>query len=322
MRLYSKQQPIDLIASMIKRDRLCHSFILTGEEGVGKRTLADYMAMQILCRSKSGLPCHSCKDCKMAENSAHPDIIKVAPSGKSGNYKVDDLRPLTADASVASNEGGYKIYIIAGIDKALAAAQNILLKIFEEPPDHVIFIMTAQDKQSVLPTVLSRAVVINVPQATKEDCLTALKDFGFSPELCRQAYNICGGSIGKCLEYLNDKKAGNISAVGNIAEALVKGDEYILTKLLCDAAEDRENFLALLCELSQLILTACAVKQGGEAMERYSKAASELADSVRLRGLMSMYESIGISASKIGGNAQPALTAAGLSAGLTEAALR
>lgn len=319
MRLYSKQQPAELIASMIKRDRLCHSFILTGEAGVGKKTFADYMAMQMLCQSNSGIPCGVCKSCRMAENSAHPDIIKITPGGKSGNYRVDDLRPVAADAAVASNEGGYKVYIIPGIDKALAAAQNILLKIFEEPPNHVIFIMTAEEKKNVLPTILSRAVVINVNAASKEDCIAALCERGFSPESAEEAYSVYGGSIGKCIDYLDGKKSDTIETVRSISRAVALGDEYLLAKLLFDAAEDKEGFRSLLGELSQLILAACTIKQGGEGMARYSEEASKLADSVRLSGLMSMYESIGSAVSKIMGNAQPVLTASSLGAKLMEA---
>lgn len=319
MLLYSKQQPIELIASMIRRDRLCHSFILTGGTGVGKKTVADYIAMQVLCQEKSGTPCGKCKSCRMTEGSAHPDIIKVQPSGKSGNYLVEDLRPIAADAAIASNEGGYKVYIIAGIDKALAAAQNILLKVFEEPPDHVIFIMTAKDRINVLPTILSRAVVINVPEASREDCLEALSDMGFSPDKAEKAYSVCGGSIGECLDYLGGEKSDNTEAVKRICEAIVSKDEYLLSKLLFDASSDKEGFLSMLSELSQLVLAAASIKRGGESSAKYRDLGDKLADNVRLSGLISMYDSINAAASRMLTNAQPALTASALGAMLIEA---
>ena len=90
--------------------------------------------MQALCERATGVPCGECRSCRLIEQNIHPDVITVKPSGKSANYRVDDLRPIISDAYTASNEGGYKIYILPEIDKALPAAQNILLKIFEEPP--------------------------------------------------------------------------------------------------------------------------------------------------------------------------------------------
>lgn len=316
MELYSKEQPIGLISSMIKRERLCHSFILTGDSGVGKRTAAYYMAMQMLCQNGSGLPCGECKSCLMAKSNAHPDIITVNPTGKSGNYKVEDLRPITADAAIAPNEGKYKVYIIPEIDKALAAAQNLLLKIFEEPPEHVIFIMTAGSKDGVLPTILSRAVVINIPLATEESVLSALENAGHSAARAEEAYSVCGGNIGLCLEYLSGRGFEILDKVKAVAGAIAGCDEYLLDRLLSEAAPDKEEILKLLGELAELTASACAVKKGGIPAGKYKAEAQKIADTIRLNGLIKIYDGICNAVSKIKGNAQPLLTVSCLCAGV------
>lgn len=304
MRLYAKKQAADLVSAMIERDRLCRSFILTGEKGVGKRTLAKYMAMQILCRSEEKHPCGKCKDCLMLEHDAHPDFIEIQPSGKSGNYKVEDLRPIVSDSSVASNEGGFKIYFLAGIDKALAAAQNILLKVFEEPPDHVIFIMTAAEKDSVLKTILSRAVVINVPLASKKECIHALSDNGFGQSDSEEAYSVCGGNIGACIDYLSKEGKEHFGIVADIAVAIARRNEYTLIKLL--SVTDRELAAKMLRSLSLCVAEAASIKQLGD--DPHAKHTESLAHNVRLDGLIGMYYDISQAISKLTGNASVLLT--------------
>lgn len=314
MKLYSKEQAVGLISSMIKGDRLCHSFVLAGEKGVGKRTLANYIAMQILCEKGTGTPCGVCKSCLMAESGGHPDIIYITPSGKSENFRVDDLRPVVADASVAANEGGYKVYILPGIDKALPAAQNILLKVFEEPPDHVIFIMTAEERERVLQTILSRAIVINVTPADKGSCIQALTDNGATNEKANEAYEIFGGNIGRCIEYLQGDIKGELNKVSDIAKALSKGDEYGLLRILSTA--DKESALEICRGLLLTVCDACVIKQGGVPSSCFKKEAEVLSQNIRLKGLMAIYERIGQGIQKLSGNGNLALTLSSLSADL------
>ncbi len=309
MKLYSKDAQAKLIGSMIRRDRLCHSFLLTGEKGIGKKTFAKYMAKAILCEKGLGEPCDECRSCRMVEHGAHPDVIYVIPSGKSENFRVDDLRPVISDASIAANEGGYKIYIIAGIDKALPAAQNTLLKIFEEPPEHVVFIMTAQQKERVLPTIVSRAQVIGLPFASGQDVLDALTSSGIPAGSAQEAYKACGGNIGRCLEYaLRDGgvEAQTIEQVKKIAGFLASGDEYSLACTLYQT--DRDLCLSMCLGLSELICDAGVIKQGGTPSSSYRSEAVSLAGVIRLDCLMNMFDDIGKAIDKLTGNANIVLT--------------
>ncbi len=315
LKLYSKDNISGLVLSMRQRDRLCHSFLLVGDKGVGKKTAAKYMALEILCRSQGEIPCGVCKDCRMILNAAHPDVITVSASGKSGNYRADDLRPLISDAYIASNEGGYKIYILPDIDKALPAAQNTLLKIFEEPPDHVIIIMTAEKRENVLPTVRSRAIVINVPEASKEDTIAALKERRISESDAERAYGLLGGNIGACIEYLNGGSDELYLRVKSASEALVKSDEYALLKILNET--NRATATELVTELSKVISEAIKRKQGYEDISFYSDEARKLSDTTGSKALMTMYDRILEALQKLRGNASVGLTMADLSGKLT-----
>ncbi len=315
LKLYSKDSIAELVLSMRKRDRLCHSFLLVGDKGVGKKTAAKYMALEILCRSTDKIPCGTCKDCRMVSNNAHPDVITVAASGKSGNYRADDLRPLISDAYIASNEGGYKIYILPDIDKALPAAQNTLLKIFEEPPDHVIIIMTAEKPENVLPTVRSRAIVINVPEATHEDVIAALSERRISEPDAERAYQLCGGNIGACIDYLSGGSDELYLRVKSASEALCKSDEYALMKILNET--DRATATEFTLELSKVLSEALKRKQGYEETSFYSTEARKLSETTGSKALMTMYDRTLEAARKLKGNAGVGLTMADLGAKLT-----
>ncbi len=306
MKLYSKDNITELISSMIKQDRLCHSFILAGEPGVGKKTAAKYIAMQILCKSSTNKPCFECRDCRMANKDAHPDVIYVKASGKQGNYLADDLRPIVSDSLVASNEGGYKIYILSCIDKALPSAQNILLKVFEEPPEHVIFILTADKKEKVLGTILSRAVVINVGECSREDLMSALKENGAIEDEASKCFDLFGGNIGKSLEYLSGGSE-IFNSIERISKSLANNDEYSLAKELY--ISDRSFAVSVCSELIKTVGDACLIKQSAQMYENHANTNAEmLAANIRIHGLVDIYESLNAAIEKLQGNASVILT--------------
>lgn len=306
--LYSKDTAVTVIRRMVANDRLCHAFILCGEKGVGKKTLAKYMAAQILCERGTGIPCGECKSCRMIKNGAHPDFITVTPRGKTGNYLADDLRAVISDSSVAPNEGQKKIYFLPRIDKALPAAQNVLLKIVEEPPEHVCFIMTAETKEKILPTVLSRAIILNVPEPSEEECREALLKAGIPSESAESAIAVFGGNIGRCLEYLGDDGAKKLpQAVGEITDCIISGDEYALLKSLTSLEGDRELCLDVLAALKSVIRDAIAQKLGGELYSVCRERAKKLSETVRRSSLRQMYDEITAAEAKINGNASALL---------------
>ena len=309
MKLYSKGGAVGLIRSMILHDRLSHAYIICGEKGVGKKTLAKYIAKQILCESESGEPCENCKSCRMIEHSAHPDFIAIEPSGKTGNYLSDDLRPIVADANTVPNEGKYKIYFLPSADKALPAAQNTLLKVIEEPPKHVIFIMTAESREKILSTILSRAISLNISEASKSECLSALTESGASEEEAKGAIAVFGGNIGKCLDYINDDGAKRLpAAVEEIVDALAKKDEYALLRAFSALDKDRELCLEALAGFKTVLRDASAIKLGGDTFSVCAGGAKKLSEKLRQSSIERIYDEVASAEGKIGGNASIQLT--------------
>jgi hypothetical protein len=129
-----------------------HAVIFEGEEAT---QAAIAYACACVCASDKP-PCGKCSDCRKALASIHPDIYFVEGSGASQSITVDNIRFVRLDAFKKANEANRKVYIIKNGENMTSEAQNALLKILEEPPEHVIFILTCSNARDLLPTVLSR----------------------------------------------------------------------------------------------------------------------------------------------------------------------
>ncbi len=175
--------------------------------------------------------------------------------------------------------------------------------------------MTAEKAENVLPTVRSRAIVINVPEATREDTIAALSERRISESDAERAYELFGGNIGACLDYLNGGSDELFVRVKSASEALAKSDEYTLLKLLNET--DRATAVELTAELSKVLSEALKRKQGHESPSFYSPEAQKLSETASSKALMTMYDRTQEALQKLKGNAGVALTMADLGAKLS-----
>ena len=136
--------------------RVAHSYLLCGPAGSGKHTLTRILSAAMQCEGRSGkIPCGVCSGCRKALEGVHPDIITVDdPDHKA--MTVDPIRAARSDMFIRPNEGKRKIYIIPRGQDMNESAQNALLKILEEPPEHLMFILATTELHKVPATILSR----------------------------------------------------------------------------------------------------------------------------------------------------------------------
>ena len=155
----------DVVAHMqnaIRADKISHAYILSGESGSGKRLLSSIFAMTLQCEEQGTEPCGRCASCKKALSGNHPDIIYVSHE-KAGTVSVDEIRDqVVNDVAIRPYEGRYKIYIIDDASKMTPQAQNALLKTLEEPPAYAVILLLADNVDSLLPTILSRCVMLRL----------------------------------------------------------------------------------------------------------------------------------------------------------------
>ncbi len=145
---------------------LSHAMILEGPDPEANLALAKKLAQQAVCTAGGRRPCGVCRDCVKAAGGSHPDIAVYGGKGGSRSFHVEEVRQIRDSAAVMPNEAQAKVYILDGADHMTEQAQNALLKVLEEPPSYVIFLLTCGAASSLLPTVRSRAQIFRVQ---KED---------------------------------------------------------------------------------------------------------------------------------------------------------
>lgn len=142
-------------------ERLNHAYILSAPRRDEAVMAARELAAAAVCSSTGRVPCRACRDCRKALGGIHPDVTSVRrPVDDKGRAKkeitVDQVRALSADSVILPNEAARKVYIIEDADLMNPQAQNAALKLLEEPPKGVIFILCVENAQALLPTVRSR----------------------------------------------------------------------------------------------------------------------------------------------------------------------
>ena len=171
----------EILAGAIEHERVGHAYLVTGPEQVGKTTLARTFAQALNCEAAdiAQRPCGRCRACNLIAADRHPDVRLLLPevSGRGKlTLKIDEIRALQQDLSLAAYEVRYKVAILKRFDAATDGAANAFLKTLEEPPRNVVLLLTANDADTLLPTIASRCRIIHLrplPVALIEQSLRA-----------------------------------------------------------------------------------------------------------------------------------------------------
>lgn len=146
----------------IETNHVSHAYILTGEAGMGRKSLANAFAMTLLCEIGKSEPCMACHACKQVMSANHPDLIYVTHE-KTASIGVDDIREqINNTILIRPYSSYYKIYIVDEAEKMTIQAQNALLKTIEEPPSYAIIMLLTTNQEAFLPTILSRCIQLKL----------------------------------------------------------------------------------------------------------------------------------------------------------------
>jgi hypothetical protein len=157
-----------LIARLIAADRLPHAVLLEGLPGCGRRTLATAIAQAVLCHApQAGDSCGVCASCRLVLSGSHPDLVSTPHDSIAGNVGVELVRDEIVDAAYVSPlVGTHRVFVLPGIERWRVEASNTLLKVLEEPPATVRFILTTTQAAAVMRTIRSRSQLYRLQTLT------------------------------------------------------------------------------------------------------------------------------------------------------------
>lgn len=205
-KILGHRQIKDHFQNAVETGKVSHAYILSGEAGMGRKSLANAFALSLLCEKGLAEPCMECHACKQVLSGNHPDLFYVTHE-KPASIGVDDIREqINHTILVRPYSSFYKIYIVDEAEKMTVQAQNALLKTMEEPPAYAVILLLTTNLEGFLPTILSRCVQLKLKPLRDEVVKEYLTQSEGIEE--RQA-EICAafarGNLGKAI-YLADSE--------------------------------------------------------------------------------------------------------------------
>ena len=190
----------DHFKKAIQNHKISHAYILTGEAGMGRKSIANAFAMTLLCEKGGSEPCMICHSCKQVMSGNHPDLIYVTHE-KPASMGVDDIREQINDTiMVRPYSSQYKIYIVDEAQKMTVQAQNALLKTIEEPPAYAVIMLLTTNQDAFLQTILSRCVQLKLKPLKDSVVKTYLEEKLQVKDIQAEIYSaFARGNLGKAI---------------------------------------------------------------------------------------------------------------------------
>ena len=215
------------LLNSISEKRLPHAIIIEGDEGAGKHTLARFITSAAVCENENA-PCGVCKNCHLADINSHPDIAVTAPEDGKKNISVAQIRNLKNETFVKPHMSKKRVFIIDGADTMNEQSQNALLKVLEEPPGEIVFILITETKAALLDTIISRCVTLTLSTPEKNQAAEFIAHkFNYNSADIEDALETADCNIGKTLALLSGKGDSKTTAAAKeFLEYILRGDEF------------------------------------------------------------------------------------------------
>ena len=161
------------LKTQLQSGRLSHAYLFTGSRGTGKTSSAKILAKAVNCQNpQDGNPCNCCEACRAIDSGSCMDVLEIDAASNNG---VDNVRDLRDDAVYTPSQVRMRVYIIDEVHMLSISAFNALLKIIEEPPEHLLFILATTELHKVPATILSRCQRFSFRRISQEDIAARLQ---------------------------------------------------------------------------------------------------------------------------------------------------
>lgn len=197
----------------VSQGKTTQAYIIEGDKGSGKKSIAKCFAKLLLCERSGMEPkepledsCNVCDSCVKCDAGSNLDIIMVTHE-KASTITVGEIRQQVVSDVDIRPYGKYKIYIIDDAERMNVQAQNAILKTIEEPPAYVVVILLVNHRSALLPTILSRCVLLQTKPVAKEAVRTFIeKNYTVSEDMAEYVAGCCMGNIGKACQILGSEE--------------------------------------------------------------------------------------------------------------------
>ena len=224
---------VNLLADHVTLGRERHAYLLTGPSGIGRRTLALRFAQSLNCDESPvpGQPCRTCSTCRRIDKMQHPDLAMVMAEREGERLKIDQVRELQHTLSLAPYEARYRVALILRFEEAQSSSANAMLKTLEEPPEHVVVILTANSAENLLPTIVSRCEVLRLRSLSMDETATGLQAIRGVPR-----------DISERLAHISDGRPGYAIRLFEQPRLLEQRQSWLDELIQLLAASRRERF--------------------------------------------------------------------------------
>ena len=211
--IIGQEQIKEHLQNAIATGKVSHAYILNGEKSSGKEFIAKVFAQTLQCEKGGTEPCNECRSCKQTVSKNQPDIIYVSHE-KPNTISVDDIRAqVNNDVAIKPYSSKYKVYIINEAEKMTPQAQNAILKTLEEPPAYAVIMLLVSNVNTLLPTILSRCVVLNMKpvrdELVKKYLMEELQIPDYKADVC---VAFARGNVGKAKLLASSEEFENVKA--------------------------------------------------------------------------------------------------------------
>ena len=235
--------------------RVAHAYLFTGSRGTGKTTCAKILSKAVNCLSPhDGDPCNECEICRGIDNGSVLDVIEIDAASNNG---VDNIRDLRDEANFTPVKAKYRVYIIDEVHMLSTGAFNALLKILEEPPEHVIFILATTEVHKLPATILSRCQRFDFKRITPEDICARLQyvaeheNITLDEDAAALIAKVADGALRDALSLLDRCCAVDEHITSEVVtkSAGLAGRDYLMRLSECIIKKDCASALGIINEL-------------------------------------------------------------------------
>lgn len=247
----------EYLLAALHSERLAHSILFCGEKGCGAGFLARCLAADFLYFGQADTA-----QAKSVLSQTNPEVLTVRGSGASGEIKIEDVRRVRRQIYDTPLSAKGRVVILYDVQNLNQSSANALLKVIEEPPKDVLFLLTASSTAVVLPTIRSRCCVYQIAPVSLQQCIDFTARQVQNHQMCTLVSRAMGGKIGSVLRILQKEQDQKMfEHAKQAAQAIEQKEEYVILTVFSHYEKERQETLQMLSYLASICSASWQMQQ-------------------------------------------------------------